>query len=275
MFGEQSPSARPDHPEPVRFVDDQQRAAGPAHRVQLAERGERAVDGVHAVGDDERALLCAGGEQRVDGGRVVARGHGDAGPGEPAGVDERGVVGRIRDDERARPGERGDDAEVGEVAGGEHEGRRGAEERGELVLQLGVQRRRPGDEAGPGRARAPGAGRRDRALEDPRVGGQAEVVVAREVEQAVSAGRGRSSRRSPAARRRSAWASSQARGCGWGSGTAVTLGAAAARRPPRSTSSRVDRRTSPPCPNARLTVPPITRDSPCNADSPRERRLTA
>ena len=67
------PAARPDHAEPVRLVHHQQRAAGAAHRVQLAQGGERAVDGVHAVGDDQRALLGAGGEQRVDGGGVVAR----------------------------------------------------------------------------------------------------------------------------------------------------------------------------------------------------------
>ena len=94
-------AARPDHPEPVRLVHHQQRAAGAAHRVQLAQRCERAVDGVHAVGDDQRALLGAGGEQRVDGGGVVARGDGDAGAGEPARVDERGVVGRVGDDQRA------------------------------------------------------------------------------------------------------------------------------------------------------------------------------
>ena len=106
----------PTTPSPCASSTTSSAPRAPAHRVQLAQRGERAVDGVHAVGDDQRALLGAGGEQRVDGGGVVARGDGDAGAGEPAGVDERGVVGRVGDDQRAGAGERGDDAEVGGVA---------------------------------------------------------------------------------------------------------------------------------------------------------------
>ena len=98
----------PTTPEPVRLVHHQQRAAGPADRVQLAQRGECRRRRIHAVDDDQRALLVPGGEHRVDGGGVVARHDGDPGTGEPAGVDERGVVGRVGDDERARAGERGD-----------------------------------------------------------------------------------------------------------------------------------------------------------------------
>jgi hypothetical protein len=64
------------------------------------------------------------------------------------------------------PGERGDDAEVGEVAGGEHERRTRAHERGELGLQLAcscvvpVTSREPVEPAPQARVG------RDRALDD-------------------------------------------------------------------------------------------------------------
>jgi hypothetical protein len=60
-------------------------------------------------------------------------------PRQPAAVDQRGVVARVGDDQRAVRGERGDRGEVGRVPGGEDE--RGLEpaEFGQLAFELGVQ----------------------------------------------------------------------------------------------------------------------------------------
>ena len=83
-----------------------------------------------------------------------AWGDHDAGTGQPGGVDQRGVVGGVGNDEDARPGAAGteglrqgrDDREVGQVPRGE-QARRPPRRSGQLMFQLGVQLRRPGDQA--------------------------------------------------------------------------------------------------------------------------------
>ena len=57
---QQATPTGPPHPEPVRLVDDQQRAVAPAHVVELTHRREVAVGAEHRVRDDHRALLVAG-----------------------------------------------------------------------------------------------------------------------------------------------------------------------------------------------------------------------
>lgn len=100
-----------------------------------------------------------------------------------AAVHDRGVVARVGGDEGAAPGECGQRGEIGRVPGGEHEGRLETAERGELPFQPGVQGGGPGDQPGPRRPRPPAVGGVGRGGDDLRVPGEAQVVVAREVQQ--------------------------------------------------------------------------------------------
>ncbi len=130
----------PRTPSTVRLVDDQQRPVPAADLVQVAQRGQRAVGGEHRLGDDDGPFLVARGQRRVDGVDVAVRGDHDAGPGQPACVDQRGVRQRVGHQQRARAGQADDRAKVGGVARGEHQTGCGADEFGKAGLQLLVQR---------------------------------------------------------------------------------------------------------------------------------------
>ena len=147
-----------------------------------------AVGAVDALDHHQRPLLGPTRERGVHRADVPARHHRDPRPGQPAGVDDRRVVGRVGDHQRAGAGERGDGPEVGRVPGGEDEPVREPAERRERAVQRDVQRRRPGDEPRAGGPRPPGAERRDRALDHPGVARQAQVVVAGEVEHGLGGG---------------------------------------------------------------------------------------
>ena len=112
----------------------------------------------------------------------------------------------VGDDQGVAAGQRGDHGEVGVVAGGQHERRRLAEEVGQLVLDLGVQAGGAGDQAGRAGAGAPLVGGLGGGPHDVGVAGEAEVVVAGQVEDVRRPGACGTSRRvSPA--------SSRARAC--------------------------------------------------------------
>jgi hypothetical protein len=108
---------------------------------------------------------------------------GDVGSGEAAAVDQGGVDVGVGDDRRLAAGQGGDRTHVGQEAGGEHQRRRRSAEAGQLVFQLGVQVGGAGDQAGAGRAGSPAQGGRGGRAADPFVAGQAQVVVAGQVEQ--------------------------------------------------------------------------------------------
>ena len=79
--------------------------------------------------------------------------------------------------------ERLEEAAVRVEAGAEEDRVVGAEERGEPLLELAVQRLRPADEADRRHAVAPAVERLVRRLDHRRVTGEAEIVVRAEVEQ--------------------------------------------------------------------------------------------
>ena len=153
--GGHAAAARAEHAERVCLVQHEQRLVGAGGPVQFGDGRLVPGDGEHRVAHHDGRGLGAAGEGLLDRAGVGVRGDHDAGTGQPAGVDQRGVVGGVGNDEDARPGAAGteglrqgrDDREVGQVPRGEDErgGRPG--EGGQLVFQLGVQLRRPGDQA--------------------------------------------------------------------------------------------------------------------------------
>ena len=120
---------------------------------------------------------------------LAVRRDGDPGARQTARVHDRGVVQRVGDHQVTRTGQGGDRAEVGQVAGGEDQPRLGTGEVRQLGLQLGVQLGGTGHQSGTGRSRAPGLRRGRGRGYYLRVARQTQVVVARQVEQAVPAGR--------------------------------------------------------------------------------------
>ncbi len=168
--------------EAVGVVDHQPRAVRPARLGEPGQRGRVAVDGEDRVGHDDRRALV-GPQCLAYGVRFGVRDDLGAATGQPAAVDQRGVVAGVGDDERAVRRQRGDRGEVGRVARGEDERRLEAAELGQLAFQLVMEFRRAGDQPGAGGAAAPGPRGPRRALGDLGVAGQAQVVVARQIQQ--------------------------------------------------------------------------------------------
>ena len=134
--------------------------------------------------------------RRARGGGVAVGVDGDPGARQAAAIDQAGVVEGVRDDEVVAAGQRGQDAEVGLVAGREDEGGRAESRNAARVASSvavgGQSRRRPAGTAEapkPSRAAACGSGGGE-----GRVGSKAEIVVGAERQHGraadVEAGRG-------------------------------------------------------------------------------------
>ncbi len=185
---DRAPAALPQHPEPVRVVDQQPGARRPA---DLGETGQRRGVAVHRedrVGDRDRRPVVAVERLAYRVG-VPVRDHARcrARDSRQPSISEAWLSASETISAAGRA-ERGDGGEVRRVAGGEDECGLEAAELGEFALQLGVQRGGAGDQAGAGRAGAPaqrGVGRRPGDLG---VAGQAQVVVARQVERRAVGG---------------------------------------------------------------------------------------
>ena len=145
------------------------------------------VDREDTIGDDQCPRLGPTTQRSSNGLDLAVRDDDHPCPRQPAGIDQRRVVARVGDHQRARSGQGRDRAEVGQVAGGEDECCRHPDEVGELSLQASVDIRGPGDESRSGRASAVVARGTYGTGLDLGVSGQAEVVVAGQVEQPVPA----------------------------------------------------------------------------------------
>jgi hypothetical protein len=138
--------------EGVRLVEDPDGVRPLRHRGEGGEVGAVAVHAEVGLGDHEAAARGA----RERGGHrahVPVGGDGDGGAGEAAAVHEGRVIQGVRDDEVAGAGEGGEHAEVGGVAAGEEQRRRGGEPGREGGLEPVVVRNGAEDEA-----RRPGPG---------------------------------------------------------------------------------------------------------------------
>jgi hypothetical protein len=102
---------------------------------------------------------------------------------EPAAVDDAGVILGIAVDGISRADQRRDRADIGGVAGRKQQRRLGSLERRERLLQLRMKLTAASDQRA--RPRAPTAVLHDveRRLQQPRIGGQAEVIIAAEVDE--------------------------------------------------------------------------------------------
>jgi hypothetical protein len=164
----------------VGLVDHQPAAVAPGQLLQAGDGGEVAVHREDAVADDQRPApsrpLQAPGEVL----EVTMAIDEGLGPCQAASVDDAGVVELVREDDLLAPGEGGDDAGVGEIAGAEQQRSLAALELGQLRLELAMRLHVAGDKprgAGPGAPAHRRLGRRGPHL---RVIGEAEVVVGAE-----------------------------------------------------------------------------------------------
>ena len=185
LVGADAGAARAEHPDGVRLVDDEPGTGRGADLEQGAHRSPLAVHREHPVGDDERARCGPRGQRGGDGVDVAVRGDDDLRAGQPAGVDERGVVVGVGHDQGAGTGQGHDGCQVGGVARGEDECGRRAAQRRDRRLQLDVQVGGAGHQPRAGRAGTPRPCGGDGRLDHPRVPGQSQVVVRRQVEQGV------------------------------------------------------------------------------------------
>ena len=171
-----------EYAEAVCVVDHQCRAVRAARLVQLAQRGQVTVHREHRVRHHECAFGAAGLEGVRDGRHVAVFHHRDVGAGQAAAVDQRRVQVGVGHDRGALAGQRGDRAHVRHEARREHQCRLCTAELRQLVLQLDVCLGGARDQARSGRTRAPAQRGGRGGAGDPLVAGQAEVVVAREVQ---------------------------------------------------------------------------------------------
>ena len=114
--------------------------------MQRRQVGDVAVLAVDALDHDQHpaVLVAGGGEDRVEGRRVVVRERPPGRPGQLAALDDAVVGERVVDDEVARADEVPDHGDVRRVPADQRDRVVGAEQRGQLGLQLLVDRLLPG-----------------------------------------------------------------------------------------------------------------------------------
>ena len=172
-----------EHAEPVRLVDDEPGAEAVAERHDVGQRrqfaGHRvdAVDGDHHAGPVLEPLEALGQRHHVVVPEPADGGPAGGGTGVHAGV-------RVGVDEQhvARGADRRQQRDVGVDARRGEDRRLGAVVVGELLLEREVQAGGAVEHPAARRARAELAQRRRGGLDHPRVAGQAQVVVAAEVD---------------------------------------------------------------------------------------------
>ena len=174
---------------PVRVVDEHHGLVLARELDDLGQPREVSLHGEDPVGDDELPLPRLARSEPVA--KLVHRrvlvDHLARGSREPDGVDDRGVVELVREDDGVLVGERRDGCLVRVPAGDVGQRRLRADEVGELALELVVDLERPADEAHRARARPVAAEPLDPRLDHLRSRCEPEVVVRREDEHPASA----------------------------------------------------------------------------------------
>jgi hypothetical protein len=179
----QRASARTGDAERVGLVDDEDGTVPAADFGHVGQRGGVAEHRVDALDEDHCPAGATRPEGMIDGVDVVVRDDLDRGAGEPAGVDQGGVHMGVGNDQRVAIGERRDHGQVRVVAGGEDQRGREAGELSQLPLHLGMEGQGSADQPGGGRASTEALGRRNGGGNHASVLGEAEIVVARQVDQ--------------------------------------------------------------------------------------------
>jgi len=172
----------------VGVVDHQPGVVRFSEGKQFVERGQVAVHAEDGVGDDQLAAGRAFFQQPGQRGHVVVRVAVDLGAlrlGQLHRVDQRGVVELVGEHGGATAGKGRGDGDIGQVAGGkaEHPGK--ADEGGKGLFQVFVRLGMAADQMRGAAAGAPLSGACGQRSGEARVAGQAEVIVAGEIEQAL------------------------------------------------------------------------------------------
>ena len=172
-----------DHAGAVALVDHHHGVVLVGQLVDLVQRADVAVHREDAVGDDDaEAVLLGGLELLLEVGHVGVGVAVALGLAEADAVDDGGVVEGVADD-GVLFGEQGfEHAAVGVEAGGVEDGVLGAEELGDLLLELLMQVLAAADEADRGHTEATGIHALLGGGDKLRVVGQTQVVVGAEVE---------------------------------------------------------------------------------------------
>jgi hypothetical protein len=183
-FGEPR-AAGAEHAGGVRLVDHDEGAVSLGDGHQLLKRRPIAVHGEHRIGDDESPPGARRGRQRpLERRRVPVGKDVDGGPGEAAAVDDARVIERIAVEVIARAHERAERTEVGLVSGGKEQGGFRALEGGETPFHARVEVGVTGDQPRGTRPAAPTVDRLACRRPERRMGGEPQVVVGREEEDA-------------------------------------------------------------------------------------------
>ena len=169
-----------EHAEAVGVVHHGEAAVLLADLGQLGQARDVALHRVDALDDQQLGGVgVAGGEDIAEVVGAVVREPLDGGAGDLDAVPEAGVEVLVGQDDVALLREGRHAGHDGKVAGGVDMAGLGAEERGELFLELDVKRARAVGGARAVRAGAPLARRGRGGLDDLRVEGEPEIVVAR------------------------------------------------------------------------------------------------
>ena len=172
--------SRPQHAEAVGVVEQEPGVVALGEGDQFRHRRDVAIHAEHRVSDDEPAARSRSGQQPLQRREVEVRIALEGGPRQQRGVVQRGVVQPVGEHRVLAPDQRRHGADVGEVAGGKQQRARQADERREPLLQLVVRRRVAQYQVGCAGADAVARRALARGLDQPRMGGEPEIVVAAE-----------------------------------------------------------------------------------------------
>ena len=172
------------HARGVRVVDHHDGAVLLGQRGELVHRADVAVHGEDAVGDDELVarLVLDLLQQFLAVGDVLVAEDLDLGAREPRAVDDAGVVQLVGEDEVVFAEDGADGAGVGREAALKDDAGLDIFEARDLFFELHVDAHGAGDGAHGARAHAEGARGGQRGFNELGVVGQAEIVVAGEVD---------------------------------------------------------------------------------------------
>jgi hypothetical protein len=192
-FRDDAGAGGPEQADRVRLVDEQMRVVALADVEQRLDRRAIAVHAEHALGDDEAARRTLRVRQRaLDGGDVAMRGDDDVrarGASHATTIDDRRVIGCVRDEQDAGLGEGLEQAEVRLEAGREQQRGFGAEPLRARAFGRAMQRVIPAEQT---RRRGPRAVRARRVRDrrgDRGIACESEHVVRGEVGESVASAR--------------------------------------------------------------------------------------
>ena len=202
---EAAAALRSEHAEAMSVIDDQPGIETFGQCQQAVQRGEVTVHAEDRIGQNQLSLGRACREQPFERGQVAVRIPLAVGPlclGQLRRVDQRGVIELVGKDRIATPDERRDDAEIGHVPSRKKQRVLEPGERRQSLLQRFVRCQVTAHQMRGAAADAPRPGARAGGLDQHRIVGQAEIIVAAKTDQLTAVdSRARTARRGQRAAR--------------------------------------------------------------------------